>query len=122
MSRDLYDIVIGCYNSNSYFDLKEYMNDDCVYRSQWVFDEMRGKDKIAEYLIQKSVAIAQSGKFPKAKKVRLTSYPYSLAIAITQGDDTVAVILMLNIESDKISSFDLCEPGLFCYEDVQNNS
>ena len=119
-NSELYDLVVNCYNSNSYEILEDYLSEDCVYRSQWVFEEMRGGHKIASFLVDKSNAIAKSGQFPIAKKVNILSPKEQTAIAISQGSSDVAVILLLGIENGRIHSFDLCMPGLFSYEDSRN--
>lgn len=95
--------------------MKNVLAENCTCRSQWVFDEISGRDNICEYLTDKSKAIAKSGCFPNAKKTFIV-HPYRQeAIAISQGSSEIKVIMLLKIENDKIETIDLCMPELFKY-------
>ena len=114
---DAYEVVAKCYNENNYEPLNDYLSEDCVYRSQWVFDEMRGRDKIVKHLIAKSETIAKHNAYPKAKIVRIISPQPQQAVAVSQGSAEIKILVLLTTEEDKIKSIDICIPGLFTYED-----
>lgn len=113
------DQLVTFYNSNDFSELKNILAENCIYRSQWVFDEICGKDQICEYLTAKSKVIAKSGCFPRARKVAISRPCQQEAIAISQGSAEVRVIMLLDIENGKIRAIDLCMPKLFEYTALQ---
>lgn len=110
-----YEIFAKCYNENDFEMLNDCLSDDCVYRSQWVFDEMQGREKIVDYLQAKAETIAKHNAFPKAKIVEIISPFSQQAIAVSQGSDEIKVIILLSEENSKIKSIDLCMPELYNY-------
>lgn len=86
------DKMVEFYNTNDFSGLKNVLAKNCIYRSQWVFDEISGRDNICEYLTDKSKAIAKSGCFPNAKKTFIV-HPYRQeAIAISQGSSEIKAL------------------------------
>ena len=114
---DLLGLLIDCYNKNDFLPLRPHLSDNCRYTSQWVFDEMVGGNEICDYLIAKSKRISETDRFVAAKRVSiLNPYPEQKAALMFQGDEeTPSCIILIKVESEKISQIDICIPQLFKY-------
>ena len=114
---DLLGLLIKCYNKNDLSSLRPHLSDNCRYTSQWVFDEMVGGNTICDYLIAKSKRISETGCFVVAKRVSiLNPYPEQEAALMFQGnEETPSCIILIKVESEKISQIDICMPQLFKY-------
>lgn len=114
---DLLGLLIKCYNKNDFSSLRPHLSDNCRYTSQWVFDEMVGGNTICDYLIAKSKRISETGCFVVAKRVSiLNPYPEQEAALMFQGnEETPSCIILIKVESEKISQIDICMPQLFKY-------
>ena len=114
---DLLGLLIECYNKIDFSSLRPHLSDYCKYTSQWVFDEMVGGDIICDYLIAKSKRISETGRFVLAKRVSiLDPYPEQEAALMFQGnEETPSCIILIKVESKKISQIDICIPQLFKY-------
>lgn len=115
--EDLIGLLIECYNKNNFLPLRPHLSDNCRYTSQWVFDEMVGGNTVCDYLIAKSKRISATGGFVVAKRVSILSpYPEQDAALMFQGnEETPSCIILIKIESKKISQIDICMPQLFKY-------
>ena len=114
---DLICVLANCYNMNSFETLRNILDEDCHYASQWVFEEMIGKDRITDFLVAKSIRIAETGAKVRAD-IGTIKNPYAgkKCLVMRQGsDDEVKTIIMIEINSNKISRIDICMPELFTY-------
>ena len=104
-----------CYNNNDFSNLGSYLDEDCKYASQWVMEELCGKDTISEYLIAKSQRIAETKSFVRAVEgIIQHPYPQKDCILLFQGDDNApSCIIVLEEKNQKISRIDICMPELF---------
>lgn len=112
------ETLIDCYNKNDFYGISDYLCDDCAYSSQWVFDEKSGSEWIENYLIQKSLAIKNSGSKVIAKKGIIHSQNNSkeCAILFQQNDLNPSCIILTEYDGEKIRQIDICMPELFQYE------
>lgn len=114
---DLLGLLIDCYNKNDFSSLRPYLSEKCRYTSQWVFDEMVGGDRICDYLIARSKRISETGRFVVARRVSvLDPHPgQDAALMFQGGEETPSCIILIKVESKKISQIDICIPQLFKY-------
>ena len=121
---DLLGLLIDCYNKNDFSSLRPYLSENCRYTSQWVFDEMVGGDTICDYLIAKSKHISETGRFVVAKRVSvLNPYPGQEAALMFQGnEETPSCIILIEVESKKISQIDICIAFVTEFQPIAINS
>lgn len=114
---DLLGLLIECYNKNDFLPLRPQLSDDCKYTSQWVFDEMVGGNTIGNYLVAKSKRISETGSCVVAKRVSiLRPYPEQEAALLFQdNEESPSCIILIKVESEKITQIDICMPQLFEY-------
>lgn len=111
----LIDKLIECYNNNEFEPLRNLLSNDCIYTSQWVLDEMVGKNKITDYLISKSIRINECNIKVVAKKA-LIAYPYDgqECAVMFQGDlDNPSSLILIKESDNLINQIDICMPELF---------
>jgi len=94
----------------------QFLADNAVYESQWVFTPLEGKEAIAHYLIGKMETVKTSGKKVRAElsTARCGHEFGKPCVVLKQGDnrDTDAVMLF-ELDGDRIKRCDLCAPELF---------
>ena len=115
---DLLQILIDCYNNNNFNDIESILAPDCSYASQWVFEEMVGGKRIAEYLIAKTDTIERYKAYVLAKRAKIL-YPYrgqDCALLYQDDLENPDCLVLIKTKENKISHIDICEPGLFRYE------
>ncbi len=111
MLNKLVEKMTECYNSNDFSDIINYLDENCIYTSQWVLDEISGNSAVASYLIDKTKAIAKSGSFATAKTVEIKSPVQKHAVLVSQSGTDVMVLV--SEKDGKISAIELCMPSLF---------
>ena len=90
---------------------------DAKYASQWVFDELQGKDAIGDYLRAKLKTVKAHAVNNQQSKVRVE-------IGITRAGDAdrpcaymkqgaTAAVVIFTVEDGMISRYDLCIPQLY---------
>lgn len=92
---------------------------DARYASQWVFEELIGRDAIAEYLNQKMHTIrtstSNSPEHTVMTEVGKTndSLPYRDCVIMAQGrKEDVKAVVVFEVDGDRIKRYDLCMPEL----------
>lgn len=89
---------------------------DAHYASQWVFEELRSRDAIADYLRAKMKTVRNRGVNDAASRVRAeltTCRNGQDCVAMTQGEhDEVKGIVVFTVAGDTIVRYDLCMPAL----------
>ena len=100
------------------FDPSEFIEllaPDCRYASQWVFDELIGKNAIADYLIQKMQMVkAQSMKtqhVPILVELGKTTQGFVNRDCVIRGRDAsnnLVAAVLFKVNGGKIIRYDLC--------------
>ena len=100
------------------FDPSEFIEllaPDCRYASQWVFDELVGRNAIADYLIQKMQMVkAQSKKnrqTPILVELGKTTQGFVGRDCVIRGQDAtdnLVAAVLFNVNAGKIVRYDLC--------------
>lgn len=115
--QDEVDMLKNLKQSWDYLDTKyieEYLDDDVIYESQWVFSSLKGKDKVIEYLNGKFDTIKKSEKEKKISMLSLIGYVYSMSykpcIILSQiiEDEIVQATVLIEIRNNKITRIDVC--------------
>lgn len=89
--------------------LEPLLAGDLRYNSQWVFEEIVGKDKYIEYIQSKLKVIAKSGRRPFAEIGELDEYPFGNCVIMAQDDrDNLIATVLVGIRDGKISTLDMC--------------
>ena len=88
---------------------------DCRYASQWVFDELVGRNAIADYLIQKMQMVkAQTKKNrqpPILVELGKTTQGFIDRDCVIRGQDAtdnLVAAVLFNVNAGKIVRYDLC--------------
>lgn len=92
----------------------ELLAPNARYASQWVFQEMEGKDTIADYLVQKMATLKKS-KSPVFAELGKTSIGFAGrdCVALAQDEkDVVSAVVLFDVEGGRVKRFDLCIPEL----------
>lgn len=136
----LYDLR-SAYEDGDFTEFVKFLAEDCVYESMWVLESLRGRDAVANHLLNKGAAICESASYPSGRIVELVGNmnPVSDTELVVNGEKkngSVALMyepgkycLMMEQELDgkinqtlvdlkldsegKVSRIDLCMPELF---------
>ena len=85
---------------------------DARYASQYVLEELVGRDAIQSYLIGKVAAVRRSGSAVTAELCRATrSFPGTTCVRLTQGGESAVVVF--ETAGSFIRRFDLCITQLY---------
>lgn len=87
--------------------LGPWLADDLVYNSQWVFDEMRGKQTYLHYITSKFQAIRESGSQVRAEIAYTGLLGIGSCVIVGQTENQAGV-LVLKMEDGKIASMCMC--------------
>jgi hypothetical protein len=92
--------------------------EDSRYASQWVFDELVGKDEISKYLEEKieTIRARSSASRVQAELGEATlSSPGRSCVVLTQGEaNEVSAVVLFEVDGKAVTRFDMCIPDLFC--------
>jgi hypothetical protein len=89
--------------------LEPFLADDLRYNSQWVFEEMVGKERYIEYIRAKLKVIAESAGRPSAEIGELDEYPFGNCVIMAQDSpDNLIATVLVEIKDGKISRLDMC--------------
>jgi hypothetical protein len=101
------NLLAHAYNTQNTAFLEMILADDLLYSSQWVLEEMRGKQVYLDYLSAKFKTIMKSGS---AIFAELASYRGQYCLVIAQGSKANPVATMLvKTQQGKISEIHMCE-------------
>jgi hypothetical protein len=100
------------FNSLDPTPLISLFSKDCVYESQFVFDVLEGKERVAEYLKGKIQTIKAGGKacevFAQLGTMR-EIYPGRPCVLMAQGDCEKPVgVVLFQTEGREIKRIDMC--------------
>lgn len=85
---------------------------DAQYASQYVFDELTGRDAITEYLCGKFKTVKSTGVNVKAVLSTATiSFPGKYCVLLMQGSENAVVVF--ETRANEIHRFDLCVTELY---------
>ena len=90
--------------------LIEVLASGATFASQRVFEELKGRDAIANYLARKMQTIAQSELHVFAELGEVTeSFPGRPCVVIAQGDkDSIASAALFEVDGGHITRIDMC--------------
>ena len=88
----------------------ELLDEDARYTSQWVLEELEGKDAISEYLIQKMNAVKDAGVnvYAELGITRSESSDRDCVLMSQGKKDEVQAVVFFEINNNKIQRYDLC--------------
>jgi hypothetical protein len=98
------------------------LHPDGCYESQWVFDVLKGKEAIADYLIAKMETVRNSPNtvYAELGKISYLQCQPTLGeagqdcVILAQGDkDDVKCVVTFEILDNQIHRIDVCMPQLF---------
>ena len=97
----------------------ELLAPDACYASQWVFNELVGKDAISDYLTEKMRTVKAYAVNSSAHKVfaelgkTTTSFSGRDCVFMAQGrKEAVTAVVLFDVAGEKIKRYDLCIPEL----------
>ncbi|MDD3536506.1 MAG: hypothetical protein PHC50_10225 [Candidatus Cloacimonetes bacterium] len=100
------NLLAHAYNTLNSEILQKIIAEDLLYTSQWVFDEMRGKQAFLDYLSVKFQTIKKAGSSVFAE---LAIYRGQYCLVIAQGSKANLVATMLvKTDSGKITEIHMC--------------
>ena len=129
-------ILQGCYNRADFVLITDFLAEDVIYESQWVFNHMTGKSTLLHYfegkmatmkrfntpIEAKIIILKAPGRFMRALKGPVTLlYPDGEPCLIITQIDTEKREAILRIKLDvegQIARMDLCMPQLFEWEEL----
>jgi hypothetical protein len=92
----------------------ELLDEDARYASQWVLEELEGKDAISEYLIQKMKSVKDAGTKVYAELgITRSESSGRDCVLMSQGEnDEVQAVVLFEINNNNIQRYDICMPEL----------
>ena len=118
-----YDIltVLGeCYSKSEFEAIFEYMNEDCVWESQWVIEARKGIENVKEYYQQKSRILKEHNSKCSYKVVEIHTGKIALLITQELENETKDTMLEVKFSDDfKILRIDVCNPAFYSYRDFE---
>ncbi|MBC8601646.1 hypothetical protein H8784_07910 [Parabacteroides acidifaciens] len=93
--------------------IEPYLVPDFTYSSQWVLEEMKGKDKYLNYLAVKFNTIIQTGSV-----VKVNAIPNKKGIYLVQ-DNNRPVIIAIKVHHGMAYRADMCFSDLYVLENLQ---
>lgn len=121
--QKIYDILIvlgECYSKGEFDAIFEYMDEECVWESQWVIEAKTGIENVKEYYQQKSKSLKGNNSKCSYKIVEI--HTGKLAVLITQKleNETKDTMLEVKFSDDfKILRIDVCNPAFYSYRDFR---
>jgi hypothetical protein len=86
---------------------------DARYTSQYVFEELIGRDAISKYLCGKFKTVKSNGSNIKAVLSTATiSFPGKYCVLLVDGNE--AVVVVFETKANEICRFGLCDTQLYC--------
>ncbi|MDO4494103.1 MAG: hypothetical protein Q4C53_09490 [Clostridia bacterium] len=143
------------YETGDFGSLFPYLAKDCVFESQWVRQPNNGCDEVVAYLEGKGRTLRRNRCFAKAfiVKLRGNGNPVAAGVSVNGApeerakvslwypdgehclllrqelpEETVELIVRVQLQNDKVARIDLCMPELFRYDvvlatdDIANNA
>ncbi len=95
-------------------DCGEYLHllaEDACYASQWVFEELEGREAIEAYLVPKMATVKDSGSRVYAELGKTDTGRDCVLMAQDEKENIVATVLF-EISGNKIQRYDMCMPEI----------
>ncbi len=111
---DVAKLYADAWNNLHPDDFIEILSDDVVYNSQFVLEEMKGKDSFQDYLRHKMKAVMKSGAKVKAE-IGMTTRPFPNrdCVLLFQSNPTSPdAVIICEISCGKVTKIDLCMPEI----------
>jgi hypothetical protein len=102
-------------------DFLELLSEDARYTSQWVFEELKGSQAIANYLRDKMRTVRAHGVNTHNMRVRVEigrtssgseGRPCAFMTQGREGEGTVQAAVIFSVSGNRITCYDLCIPQL----------
>jgi hypothetical protein len=97
----------------------DVLSEDVKYASQWVFEELKGKEEFSAYFAAKMQTIkGNAADNPQAKvfaelATTSKSYPGRSCVVMAQGDEeNVQSVVLFEIGDNLIKRLDMCMPEI----------
>jgi len=88
------------------------LSPDVRYSSQWVLEDLVGKEKVAHYLTNKMQTVRKAGATVYAEVGQTRTG--EACVLLAQGDkEEINALVVFNIDHDKVTSIDMCIPALY---------
>ena len=99
-------------------DFLELLDEDAKYVSQWVFEEMEGKDTISEYLLRKIETVKDAGTNVYAELgIAKSGLSVRDCVFMSQGKKgEIQAVVLFEVDKSKILKYILCIPELLGIE------
>ncbi len=91
----------------------ELLDENAHYASQWVLDELKNKQAISDYLIDKMEAIKKGTSIIKAD-IGINQFEED-CVVISQKNEkqNTKIVVIFRVENNKIKRYDTCIPELY---------
>lgn len=123
MDKDkIYNILIelgNAYKTGEFNTIFKYLDDNCVWESQWVLEARNGIEEVKKYYIEKGKLLKEHNSKCEYSVVELHHFGYSLALVISQkvNDKVNNVLLEIKFSDEyKILRIDVCNPEFYSYK------
>lgn len=110
-AKEIALLVANAWEERSTDGLRDVLDADFEYASQWVFDTMRGADAYVDYLTGKFNAIKRSNCNINVKDTRYSDTLIEIDLEQSMPDIVKVVMLQLKISNGKITRGDMCAPA-----------
>ena len=88
------------------------LSPDVRYSSQWVLEDLVGKEAVAYYLTQKMQTVRKAAATVYAEVSQTKTG--EACVLLAQGDkQKINVLVLFDVDQDKVTSVDMCIPALY---------
>ena len=105
------------YVTGNFDNVFQYLDDNCVWETQWSIEPRTGKTAVIEYYTKKGQLIKGSGSKCEYEIVNLITFD-KLGVVVTQKQENKTIKIMLDVrfnDKNQILRIDVCEPTFFEY-------
>ncbi len=96
-------------NTLDFSHLEPWLAENMSYGSQWVFEEMHGKQNYADYIQKKLQAIRKDGARVWAEIAYTDAFGAGPCVILAQGNETdLTATLLITLRDGKIESMHMC--------------
>lgn len=113
------------YCTGNFNEIFEYLDDNCVWESQWVIEAKSGIDAVKEYYITKGKLLKEHNSKCSFKIVETNTLRNSLGLVVVQEVDGKKNEVYLEVkisEKYKILRIDVCNPAFFNYREYNSTN
>jgi hypothetical protein len=96
-------------NNKDFSCLEPWLHEDFSYSSQWVMEEMEGKNRFAEYIQAKLETWKKEPGFLRAQIAYTNQFGAGPCVVIEQDhEDNLIATLLITMKEDRIASMSMC--------------